>query len=274
MTSPTTPTPIKRPHARTAGNVFGEGGKLFLHLVKALFFIYSAYHGIHATTTYRAASGLGNLAGILGIIAIEVTLAGIYLAWVNHKITGGLQSVAAGVTYAVGFTFACLGIVGDSQLQAGLEMAPWVRLYLTTILPAAPAVMALGAFLIVMASPESRRRRNEAEDEQEIIEDEHDLTMQLRRAEAQAAAQLKAIELDTKLALAAQIRQYVSSPAAQAAIVSTAERDAPAMLRALGIYIPETTPRAVSRKEHQPEPDDDALRVPVPETYPNGHGRH
>lgn len=272
MTTTTNLTPTKHTRVTNAGNVIGEGGKLFLHLVKALFFIYSAYHGIHATTTYRAASGLGNLAGILGIIAIEVTLAGIYLAWTNHKITGGLQSVASGITYAVGFIFACLGIVGDSQLQAGIAMTPWVHFYLTTILPAAPAVMALGAFLIVMASPESRRRRNEAEDEQEIIEDEHDLTMQLRRAEAQAAAQLKAIELDTKLALAAQIRQYVSSPAAQAAIVSTAERDAPAMLRALGIYIPDATAPTASKSEtHHP------TSAPHPElhveVHPNGHSR-
>lgn len=233
MSVTTSTTKTRRSNSAT----IGSAGHFLLHVVEALFLIYSAYHGIHATTTYRAANGLGNLAGILGIVAIEVTMLAIYLAWVNHKLSGSKQQLAAFITYAIGFVFACLGIVGDSQLQAGLAVTPWISLYLTTILPAAPAIMAVGGFLIVMTGPEAMRRRSEAEDEQDILEDEHALRMELRRAEAQAAAQLKALELDTKLALAAQMKQYVSSPAAQSAIVATAERDAPALLRAIGIYI-------------------------------------
>lgn len=220
-----------------AGPVMGRTGHFLLHVVEGLFLVYSAYHGISATTTYRAAAGLGNLAGILGIVAIEVTLLAIYLAWVNHKLAGTTQQMAAGITYGVGFIFACLGIVGDSQLQAGLAPAPWLSFYLTTVLPAAPAIMAVGGFVIVMTGPESGRRRAEAETEQDILQGEYDLGMQLRIAEAEARAQLKAIELDTKLALAAQMRQYVSGPEAQRAIMETAERDTPALLRAIGIFV-------------------------------------
>ena len=244
---------------RSTGHTVGSAGHFLLHIVEALFLIYSAYHGIHASATYRAANGLGNLAGILGIVAIEVTLLAIYLAWVNHKLSGARQQLAAGITYAVGFVFACLGIIGDSQLQAGLPPPPWISFYLTTVLPAAPAIMAIGGFLIVMTGPESTRRRAEAEDEQDILEDEHALRLQLRRAEAQAAAQLKALELDTKLALASQMKQYVSSPAAQATIVATAERDAPALLRAIGIYVPDSPP-------DQPRPIDPKYgAVTIPE---------
>jgi len=224
---------------RNSGAFVGGAGHWLLHLVEILFLVYSAYHGINATTTYRAAAGLGNLAGILGIVAIEVTLLAIYLAWVNHKLSGVPQQIAAGVTYAIGFIFACLGIIGDSQLQAGIPPAPWLSVYLMIVLPAAPAIMALGGFLIVMIGPESMRRRNEAEDEQDILENEHDIRMKLRFAQAQADAQLKALELDTKLALAAQMKQYAASPDAQRAIVATAERDGPALLRAIGIFVEE-----------------------------------
>lgn len=234
----TNTTAKTKKQSRTSGAFVGRAGHMTLHIVAVLFLIYSAYHGIHATTTYRAATGLGNIAGIVGIIAIEATMLAIYLAWVNHKINGAAQQVAAGVTYAVGFIFACLGIIGDSQMQAGVPLTPWIATYLTTILPAAPAVMSVGAFITVMLGPEATRQRNAAEDEQDILEEEHELALQLRRAEATAAAQLRALELDTKLALAAQMKQYVSSPAAQAAIIATAERDAPAMLRALGIHMP------------------------------------
>jgi hypothetical protein len=275
-----TTTKIRRSNSATIGNA----GHFLLHIVEALFLIYSAYHGIHATTTYRAAAGLGNLAGILGIVAIEVTMLAIYLAWVNHKLSGSKQQIAAFATYAVGFIFACLGIIGDSQLQAGIPVSSWISIYLTTILPAAPAIMAVGGFLIVMTGPEATRRRSEAEDEQDILEDEHNLRMDLRRAEAQAAAQLKAIELDTKLALASQMKQYVSSPAAQSAIIATAERDAPALLRAIGIYITDEPPaprrqdphygtvtipelRELIDLGHIPAP---VSRPAAPETHPNG----
>lgn len=229
---------------RDAGGFVGGAGHWLLHVVEILFLIYSAYHGISATTTYRAAAGLGNLAGILGIVAIEVTLLAIYLAWVNHKLSGVPQQIAAGVTYAIGFLFACLGIIGDSQLQAGIPPAPWLSIYLTVILPASPAIMALGGFLIVMLGPESMRRRSAAEDEQDILEEEHTISVNLRRADANAQAQLKGLELATKLALAAQMQQYASSPAAQRAIVQTAERDGPALLRALGIFVEDPPPAA------------------------------
>ena len=55
------------------------------------------------------------------------------------------------------------------------------------------------------------------------------------------------------------MQQYANSPAAQRAIVETAERDGPAMMRAIGIFV------------------DDAAQIsyPIarpPEQSPNGHG--
>lgn len=62
------------------------------------------------------------------------------------------------MTGGVGFLLACLGIVADSQLQAGAALSPWLSAYLLWGLPVAPAVMALGALLVHELDPGQLRR--------------------------------------------------------------------------------------------------------------------
>lgn len=222
---------------QTSGATIGNIGMWLLHLVAVLFMVYSAYHGIHATATYRAAAGLGNIAGILGIISIEIALAALYLGAVHHRIVGSNMQIAAGITAAIGFTIATLSIIGDSQMQAGLIPPPWLHTYLTVVLPAAPVFMALGVAVTLLVSPTAARKRKEAEDLNTIAEAEHDLIMQTRLAEANADHTARQIQLDTKVALLTHLEQYASGPDARRMIEATAEREGPNLLRAAGIYI-------------------------------------
>lgn len=253
----------------SGGKTVGTIGMWGLHLVAILFMIYSAYHGIHATTNYRAASGLGNIAGILGIISIEITLASLYLAAVHHKILGSNMQFAAGITAAIGFTIAALSIVGDSQMQAGMTPPPWLNTYLTVVLPAAPVLMALGTAITLLVSPLAARMRTEAEDLNVVAEQEHDMTMQTRLVEAQAEMTARQIELDTKLALLAHLEEYAKGPDARRMIAATAEREGPNVLRAAGVYISDgdAAPR-VGSPGHMSKSTHDAPRQDVPQVIP------
>lgn len=219
------------------GAFVGSIGLWLLHIVALLFMVYSAYHGIHATTAYRASSGLGNLAGILGIVAIELTLAALYLAAVHSLIIGGQMIAAAGVTAILGFTIATLSIVGDSQMQAGFAMSPWLTSYLTFVLPAAPVLMALGAAVTILLSPSAGRARKKHEDEETLAEARHTLEMNTIIAEEEAGMAARQIALDTKLALLEHLKGYANGPDARRMIEQTAAREGPNLLRAAGIYI-------------------------------------
>lgn len=220
-----------------AGKAVGAIGSWGLHLALITFMLYSGYHGIHATATYRAESGLGNIAGIVGIVTIELVLASLYLAWHNGRITGAAQSIAAGVTYGIGFVLACLGIVADSQLQAGLTLSPWLSSYLTWMLPIAPAVMALGALLTHELAPAQLRARRESQKRDEVDEARFTAHMARLLADMEAAKTVANMQLNAKTAAAKQIGQWYSGEQAQRAITSTAKQNAPALLRSIGIDV-------------------------------------
>lgn len=220
-----------------AGKAVGNIGSWGLHLAFVTFMLYSGYHGISATAAYRADSGLGMAAGIVGIVTIELVLASLYLAWHNGKITGAAQSIAAGATFAIGFTLACLGIVADSQLQAGLPLSPWLSAYLFWGLPIAPAVMALGALLTHELAPGQLRARRESEKRDEIDEARFTAHMARLLAEMEAAKTVANMQLNARTAAAAQVAQWYSGEQAQRAITDTARANAPALLRAIGVDI-------------------------------------
>ena len=220
-----------------AGKAVGNIGSWGLHLALITFMLYSGYHGISATAAYRAASGLGMAAGIVGIVTIELVLASLYLAWHNGRITGAAQSIAAGLTFAIGFILACLGIVADSQLQAGLPLSPWLAAYITWGLPIAPAVMALGALLTHELAPGQLRARRESEKRDEIDEARFTAHMARLLAEMEAAKTVANMQLNARTAAAAQVAQWYSGEHAQRAITETAKQNAPALLRAIGVDI-------------------------------------
>lgn len=219
------------------GRVVGGVGMWGLHLAAVTFALYSGYHGISATVNYRAAGGLGQAAGVVGIVTVELVLLSLYLSWHNGRITGAAQSIAAGVTGAVGFLLACLGIVADSQLQAGYELSGWLAVYLSWGLPIAPAVMALGALLTHELDPGQLRARREAVELVELEEARFTAHVAGIRAELEAARTVANMQLNARAAAAKQVAAWYGSDQAQRAITATALKSAPSLLRSIGVDV-------------------------------------
>lgn len=224
-----------------ASKFVGGIGSWGLHLAKIAFLIYSGYHGIHATAVYRGDSQLAAAAGIVGIVVIEIVLLSLYLAWHNGKITGGPQMIAAGVTYAIGFVLACLGIVADSQLQAGYPLEGWLVSYLYWGLPIAPAIMALGALLTHELAPSQLRQREQEKEEVAFEKERFAAHMAGKRAELEAAKAITNANLNAKSSAAKQIAAHYQSDEVQSAIRRTALGSVPSLLRAIGVD-PSTIP--------------------------------
>jgi len=232
-----------------AGQVVGGAGMWGLHLAALTFALYSGYHGISATVNYRAAGGLGQAAGIVGIVTIELVLMSLYLAWHNGKVTGAAQSIAAGATAAVGFILACLGIVADSQLQAGYELSGWLSVYLLWGLPIAPAVMALGALLTHELDPGQLRARRESNERADLEEARFTAHVAGIRADLEAARIVANMQLNAKSAAAQQVAAWYGTDQAQRAITATALQNAPNLLRSIGVDVDAAEKSAASTVE-------------------------
>lgn len=235
-----------------SGRVVGSIGLWGLHLAAVTFAVYSGYHGISATAQYRAASGLGMLAGIVGILTIELTLMSLYFAWHNSKINGAAQSIAAGTTALIGFILACLGIVADSQLQSGAALSPWLSVYILWVLPIAPAIMAAGALFTHELAPAQLRARREAGQRDEVAEMQFKAHIATLLAEMEAAQHVANLQLNSRAAAARQVAAWYGSDQAQRAITQTAMSNAPAMLRAIGIDVEEMPPASTTPAAQAP----------------------
>lgn len=200
--------------------------------------VYSGYHGIHATAKYRAGGGLGNAAGIVGIVIIELTLLAIYEAFKARLITGKGQKFIAGITFAIGTILACLGIVGDSQMQAGLTITPWLNTYMIWGLPLAPVVMALGAAGVVVAHPKLQRQIKAALKRDEFAEKKHEAQMKAEDARLQVAKTTANVQLNTLQMAATLVNQAYRTPQVQAHIANMAINSLPDIMRAVGVNIP------------------------------------
>lgn len=249
------------------GRVVGGVGMWGLHLAALTFAIYSGYHGISATARYHADSGLGMAAGIVGIVTIELVLLSLYLAWHNGRITGAAQSIAAGATAAVGFILACLGIVADSQLQAGYELSGWLAVYLSWGLPIAPAVMALGALLTHELDPGQLRARREANERVDLEEARFTAHVAGLRADLETARIVANMQLNAKAAAAKQVAAWYGTDQAQRAITATALQNAPNLLRSIGVDVD-----AADLDQGQGAGLDAAASTVEPVLSANGHG--
>lgn len=200
--------------------------------------LYSGYHGINATKAYRAAAGLGNAAGIVGIVIIEATLIAIYEAFKARLIIGQGQKFIAGITFAIGTVLACLGIVGDSQMQAGIEITSWLRTYMVWGLPLAPVVMALGAAGIVITHPVLLRQIAAALKRNTAAEKKHTAQMKAQDARLTVAQSAANLQLNTLAMTAQYAHAAYRSPQVQRAIQEAALANLPELLRGAGVMLP------------------------------------
>lgn len=225
----------KKPH------VLGRAGIGLLHLIVIALLIYSGYHGIHATARYREAQGLGNAAGIVGILIIELVMLGIYTAYFFRRITGDLQKYIALAVFSIGVLLSTLGIVGDSLIQAGVAPPSWLDTYLTFGLPIAPVIMAIGAALVTITEPSVMRKIKAAFKREESAEKSHDVRMKAedgKRALATKAANLQLNAMSTTMDL---VHAVYRTPQVQQAMMQTAIDNIPELMRMAGIRIPHGT---------------------------------
>ena len=220
------------------GNAVGSIGAWILHLVVFAFAIYSGYHGISATASYHANSGLGKAAGIVGILVIEFVLLGLYLAFFNRRITGSSQKIAAAATAGLGFVLSCMGIVGDSQMQAGMAVSSWLISYLTWGLPIAPALMALGAAGVMATEPKHLRLMAQAVKEEDFQEVKHTKSIAAKTANLFVAQQLANMQLNAKMDAARYLLAAHKTPEVQRAIQQSAHANLPELMRSIGVDLP------------------------------------
>ena len=224
--------------AGRAAPFLGGLGAAILHSVVVTLLIYSGYHGIHASRSYRESQGLGNAAGIVGILIIEFVLLGLYLAYFYRRITGETQKYLAAATFSIGIVMSALGIVGDSLMQADIPLPSWLSTYLTLGLPVAPVVMAIGAGLVMAAEPKLIRQIKGALKREDFEEKRHTARMKaedakLTVAQNTANVQLNALDMTGQYVLAAY-----RTPEVQAFIQQAALANLPEVLRGAGILLP------------------------------------
>ncbi len=253
-----------------AGGVIGGIGAWILHLVVFAFAIYSGYHGISATARYHG-GGLGLFAGVVGILVIEFVIIGIYLAFFNRRITGSGQQIAAGATVALGFTLSCLGIVGDSQMQAGMEVSSWLAAYLAWGLPIAPAFMALGAAAVMATEPRHLRLMTAAVKNEKFAETKHTKQIAAKSADLQVAQNIANMQLNAKMQAGRYLLAAYRSPEAQQHIQRSALAALPELMRAIGVDIPYGTVidgQTIDPPAAAVEPEEAPAAAPEPEKRP------
>ncbi len=216
----------------------GTLGTWMLHGVALALAGYSAYHGIHATSAYRAAEGLGNVSGIVGITVNELTTIGTYLAYFHGQITGKVQQYIAATTIGFGVLIMALGIVGDSQMQAGLQISPWLQTYLMWILPVSPVIMAVLAGLILATDPRVLRNIKAALNRNKAAEDRHNARMSAENAKLTVAKSAANLQLNSLQMTAQYAHAAYRAPEVQRAIQAAALANLPELLRGAGIMLP------------------------------------
>lgn len=216
----------------------GHIGVAILHLIMVSYALYSAYHGIHATATYRAAEGLGAAAGIVGILTNEAFLLGLYAAYFFGRIIGDAQTKITYAAFGITFTMTLLGIVGDSQTQAGLTPPAWLRSYLTWGLPISVGVTALMAILVLATDPAVQRLIREKLKRNDFEEKKHIAHMKGQDAKLQIAQDSANVQLNTLAMINQVVNAAYRTPTVQAYIQQTAIDALPDILRGAGVMVP------------------------------------
>lgn len=215
----------------------GAIGMWLIHLCKAAFIIYSATHGISASWNYAGNEDWQKLAQIAGIVIVEISLAGLYLAFMNHKIRDDKQVVTAGIAYAIGFLLASFGIVADSHINSGDTLPTWLGGYLQWGLPLAPAVMVVGGILIHYMEPDRTRQRRQKQQQEKLEDAKFDAGIAQQQAELEEAKMVKGLQLASRKAVVGELYKVYTGEAIQQAIQRTALDNLPALLRAAGIHL-------------------------------------
>jgi hypothetical protein len=224
-----------------AGHVMGTVGVWCLHTFKITFLAYSAAHAIGASWNYAGSSVPQRIAQTVGVITVEGVLLGIYLAYINGRISGYAQLVSAATTYAIGFVFACMGIIVDSQLNGGTLDSSFTVGYLHYGLPIAPAIMAFGAIIVSILDPKKLQIANKARKSGELEQKKFDAGIKVAELNMQNELAQIALQVQSKQALITGMASVAQTPEYRQAVARQAFTQAINQFGTLGIQLQPTT---------------------------------
>lgn len=219
-------------------HTIGRWGKVVLHIMKGAFVLYSGAHNIQATLAATGSSPWAMTAQIVGVLVLEATIAGIYMAAMGGKITGKLQSVVAALFWVTGIVLASMGIVADSRLHAGQELSSFLTWHLTTGLYIAPVIMVIGVALIVFTDPVLSQQIANSRDRAVIQRQKVRTAVIAEKANHESRKIVHSIRLGAQKQMAVFARQYYKSDEVQAVLKDTAIRQLQDVMRQAGIHIP------------------------------------
>lgn len=225
----------------SSSKVVGGIGLWLLHIVMVTFALYSGAHGVNASLRYAGSSDFAKVAQIIGIVTIEVVLIGIYLSYLNGRITGASQTIAAGSFFAIGFALALAGIIADSQINSGGTVSPMITLYLRWGLPIAPGIMSLGALLIHVLSPSALRDRKVDQQKRSLEEYRFNAHLAIERAKASEELYKRKLQVISRKAVLRELGVISESPEFREAIKRTAIERAPSLFSEAGIMVDKVT---------------------------------
>lgn len=231
------------PAARTRLNeVAGGIGLWLLHLIKISLLGYTSYHAIHAALLF-ASEPLARVFQIFGFIAVDLTLLGLYIAYLNKMIAGAAQKIAAGIVYAICFAIAGAAVVIDSQIAVnGVEsLAGSAALYFNWVLPVVPLLAGLGAAVVHVLDEDNRAEQVQQATHRRHARELHNLKFmaQVRREQTELDVQktVANLQLASRLHVAKTLHDIVQQPTVLRQLQSQAQRDLPALLSAAGIDV-------------------------------------
>ncbi|MFZ2486874.1 MAG: hypothetical protein WAZ19_02030 [Anaerolineae bacterium] len=219
-----------------AGKVAGTIGLWFLHFCKFTLLIYTATHAINASWQYAGSSAPQRAFQIVGIMTVEIALLGIYLAYINGKLSGWAQLIVAFIVYLMGFTIAGLGVIVDSQLNAGI-LGGFAEQYLHTGLPVAPLLMGFGAVVIGVLDPNKLQVAEMARKIGHLNRQQFDADIAMKTLDMQNNLATLALQVQGKQALIMEMANLTHSPEYKQAVKQRALTEATASYHQMGIEL-------------------------------------
>lgn len=242
-----------------AQQLAGKAGIWLLHLVKGLLVLFSGYHIFSASMVYAEGSVASIITNFIGLLAVELTLIGLYLAGYNRRINGQVQRFAAIITYTICFLLAALGVITDGWLNRGNALTPFLRFYFDWLLLLSPFIAIAGGLVVHFTSPDKLRQMKESLAQDELEREMFEARIAEKRAALAEAKAVKTMQLQAREAVLQQLHAVYTGDEVRRAITQTAVTHAPTLLRQAGIDLDMLAPQL-------PAPDDE--ETPASEETP------
>lgn len=225
------------PSKRNVG--IGNVGSLGLHLVHLMVVGYCAYSAIALSDHFSAHNSVDKFWRIAGFLSAGVVIMGIYLMYMGKKLNDRDQKIVACFVYLLCLAIDGMAVLIHRQIVANGAISSSLQWYLMWIQPFAPIIVGVGAGIVHVMDGQSR-------DEQQVAEEKRGLTRDLtlakhrgyianERAELEHQKMLRNAQLNAQAFVAGTHFKLLNESWVVGALRENAQRDLPALLRAVGI---------------------------------------